>query len=112
MKYIILENQISTLFSQFMKQYDWKVWDYSDDEISVYNGYPGKRVFYTSVYNAPPDVEETEYTLYINYWFFNDILYGMFGNTINPWTIVRWFNDEFDSNCVTFEFFKLEDDDN
>lgn len=110
MKFLIKENQIHNLFSQFMKQYDWKVWDYSDDEISVYNGYPGKRVFYTTLYSEPSDVEESEYTLQINSDFFRNTLYQFFGETLDPWMIVKWFNEEFKTNCVSFDYFKIDED--
>jgi len=109
MKYIITENQILNLLSQFMKQYDWKAWDYSDDEISVYDGYPGKRIFYTTLYEEL-DIEESEYTLQINSHFFHNVLYQFFGETLDPWDVVKWFNEEFKTNCVTFDFFSLDDD--
>lgn len=110
MKFLIKENQILNLFSQFMKQYDWKVWDYSDNEISVYNGCPGKRVFYTTLYSEPSDVEESEYTLQINSDFFRNTLYQFFGETLDPWMIVKWFNEEFKTNCVSFDYFKIDED--
>ena len=110
MKYILKENQVESLFKQFMNQYDWKVWNYSDNEISVYTGAPGKRVFYTQVYDDSSDIDETEFTLKINVSFFHTIL-NFFGDLISPWEIIEWFNDEFNSNCVTFDFYKFEDED-
>jgi len=110
MKFLITENQILNLFTQFMKQYDWKVWDYSDDEITVYDGNPGKKVFYTTLYSEPTDEEESEYTLQINSEFFDNVLYQFFGEALSTWDLVKWFNNEFTTNCVSFDFFSLDNE--
>jgi hypothetical protein len=110
MKFLITENQILNLFAQFMKQYDWKVWEYSDDEITVHDGNTGKRVFYTTLYSEPTDEEESEYTLQINSEFFDNVLYQFFGEALSTWDLVKWFNNEFTTNCVSFDFFSLDND--
>jgi len=110
MKFLITENQILNLFSQFMKQYNWKAWDYSDGELEVYDGNSGKRIFYTALYSEPSDEEESEYTLQINSHFFHNVLYQFFGETLDPWMIATWFNNEFNTNCVSFDFFNIDND--
>lgn len=104
MKYIISESKFDSLFRAYLDKIDWKVWDYSDNEISVYNGYPGKRIFYTELYNDPWDktITEDEFTLKINYKFAEE-LRGMFGELYDVWSLVKWFNDTFKTNCVTFD---------
>ena len=104
MKYIIKEDKFDAIFDLYLDSYDWKVWDYSDNEISVYDGYPGKRIFYTEQYNDPLDktILEDEFTLKINYKFVEE-LKGMFGELYDPWKLVQWFNKSFNSNCIVWD---------
>lgn len=108
MKYIISESRFKQMVYKFLDQYDWKVWDYSDLEISVYTGIKGNRVFYTSLYNEPPDAPEEEFTLRIEKNFYSE-LEGFFGEHITPWMLVEWFNEKFNVNCVTFDWYVLDE---
>ena len=110
MKYIITEDKFDSLFTSYLNKYDWKVWDYSDNEISVYDGFPGRRIFYTVQYNDPWDgTIEDEFTLRIDYRF-ADELRGMFGKLYDPWKLIDWFNKSFNTNCVTWdEYYKIDD---
>lgn len=106
MKYIITENKFDSVFQIYLDRYDWKVWDYSDNEISVYDGFPGNRIFYTEQYNDPWDgtIVEDEFTLKINYKF-DEELRAMFGNLYDPWKLIEWFNKKFNSNCVVWDVY-------
>lgn len=109
MKYIISESRLKETIYKFLDQYDWKVWDYSDSEISVYTGFPGRRVFFTKLYNTPPDVPEDEFILKIEIDFYSE-LEGFFRDHITAWILIEWFNEKFNSNCVTFDWFRLDSD--
>lgn len=111
MKFLLTENQIEDLFSQYMKQYKWYAWDVTgDDDLMVYDGPHGKKIFYITYYGLDLGAGEDEYSLIINREFFTDVLYLFFGDVLDPWMVVKWFNNEFKTNCVTFDFFDPDDD--
>jgi len=108
MKFIINESKINSLVEKYLNSFDWKVWNYSDDEVSVYDGYPGKRVFYTSSVDNPrhryrTDNDKKEYILHISD-SFDQKFKGFFGFGTKPWFLIKWFNEKFNSNCVTFRY--------
>jgi hypothetical protein len=111
MKYIITENKMTKLVSMFLDHYDWYAWDSTGEgDLSVYDKGDDKKLFYTGYYGDSPETGESEYTLKINIIFFDTVLIRFFGESINPWDIVKWFNNKFDINCVTFDFFDPEND--
>jgi hypothetical protein len=111
MKYIITEDRMNDLVSQFLDQYDWYAWDSTGDgDLAVYDTLDDKKLFYTGYYGDSADTGESEYSLKINRDFFDNTLNQFFGKVLDPWSIVKWFNDKFQINCVSFDFFDSEDE--
>lgn len=108
MKYIITEDKFNSIFDSYLDRHNWRVWDYSDNEISVYDT-DGKRIFYTEQYNEPEGNEEKEFVLKINNDFADEVA-GMFGELFDPWKVVQWFNNSFKTNCVTFDYWRPQED--
>ena len=111
MKYIITENRINEIFIKFMNQYDLRPWDSTGDgDLSVYDE-DDKKIFYTNYYGDDPDTGKPEFSLNINSNFFFNTLYGFFGDTLDPLMLVEWFSNKFKMDCVTFDYFEPEYED-
>ena len=110
MKYIISESRMTKLVSTFLDQYDWYAWDSTGDgDLSVYDKVDDKKIFYTGFYGDFTETGKAKYILWINNNFFYNVL-GKFLGSLNPWDIVKWFNDKFDMDCVDYDFFEPEED--
>lgn len=109
MKYILNENMKSKLLDKYLSNYEWRVWDtFGDGEFNVYvNDENDEKIFYLREYPTSDDI--IEYTLHIQWEFYDNVITGMFGETVSPWDIVRWFNKEFNTECVTFSFFHKDE---
>lgn len=110
MKYIISENRLSGLFTQFMNKYDLQSVGPRRRGLSVYNE-DNKKIFYTVYYGDDPDTGKPEFSLKINSDFFFNTLYSFFGDTLDPWMLVDWFSNKFKMDCVTFDYFEPEYED-
>ena len=113
LKFIVENNRMDTLVSQYLNSQDWYTWDIGDGEFNVAdNDRNDKNLFWfrKQFSSTIPDHEFD--VLYINDYLVAKIirLFGMETNLAIK-SIINWFNQEYDTELTIKDFEWMETDD-
>ena len=113
LKFIVENNRMDTLVSQYLNSQDWYTWDIGDGEFNVAdNDRNDKNLFWfrKQFSSTVPDHEFD--VLYINDYLVAKImkLFGMETNLAIK-SIINWFNQEYDTELTIKDFEWMETDD-
>ena len=114
LKFIVENNRMDTLVSQYLNSQDWYTWDIGDGEFNVTDGYEGKTKFRFRIVSSSTVPDLSFDTIYINDSVITQImkLFGMESNDATK-SIINWFNKKYNKNLTIedFEWMDQYDDD-
>ena len=115
LKFIVENNRMDTLVSQYLNSQDWYTWDIGDGEFNVAdNDRNDKNLFWFRKQFSSTIPEHEFDVLYINDELVAKIikLFGMETNSAIK-SIINWFNQEYDTELTIkdFEWMETDDDD-
>ena len=113
LKFIVENNRMDTLVSQYLNFQDWYTWDIGDGEFNVADNDRNDKNLFWFRKRFSSTVPEHEFdVLYINDYLVAKImkLFGMETNLAIK-SIINWFNQEYDTELTIKDFEWMETDD-
>jgi hypothetical protein len=113
LKFIVENNRMDTLVSQYLNSQDWYTWDIGDGEFNVADNDRNDKNLFWFRKQFSSTVPEHEFdVLYINDYLVAKImkLFGMETNLAIK-SIINWFNQEYDTELTIKDFEWMETDD-
>ena len=112
LKFIVENNKMDTLVSQYLNSQDWYTWDIGDGEFNVADNDRNDKNLFWFRKRYSSTVPELEFdVLYINNGLVTKIvkLFGMENNTAIK-SIINWFNQKYDTELAIDNFEWMETD--
>ena len=111
LKFIVENNKMNTMISQYLNSQDWRTWDIGDGEFNIADGEFGKDLFRFRVQHSSKVPDHEFNVIYIEDGLVTKInnLFGL-GIEDSIISIINWFNEKYDKNLTRDDFEWLDSD--
>jgi hypothetical protein len=111
LKFIVENNKMDTMISQYLNSQDWRTWDIGDGEFNIADGEFGKDLFRFRVQHSSKVPDHEFNVIYIEDGLVTKInnLFGL-GIEDSIISIINWFNEKYDKNLTRDDFEWLDSD--
>ena len=111
LKFIVENNKMDILVSQYLNSQDWRTWDIGDGEFNVADGEFGKDLIRFRIQSSSTVPDHEFNVIYLEDGLVTKInnLFGL-GIEDSIISIINWFNKEYDKNLTRDDFEWLDSD--
>jgi hypothetical protein len=111
LKFIVENNKMDILVSQYLNSQDWRTWDIGDGEFNVADGEFGKDLIRFRIQSSSTVPDHEFNVIYLEDGLVTKInnLFGL-GSENSIISIINWFNEKYDKNLTRDDFEWLDSD--